>query len=330
MEKNIMNDSCLIINLNHLNLINLAKNQIKNLDCLFESNESNWNEVYYLFLSYNRITSINSLQYFQNLTRLFLDHNQIEELRPLSNILHLKHLQLSSNRIKNIEWLENMTNLFRLYLSENEIEDICWIRNLTELRILELTKNRIRFIPNGLFDNFKFLFDLKLGFNYIKKLDSFGAFVENKLKIFDLSHNQIENDTFLRNFSSLTELKLNNNSIKNVNLIDLNKINDIRTIDLSFNKIQLNQMREFFKIGPNLTTILIDLNLIELFDKVENERCIKQNEFIKFYKSLFIVTKNQLDFVDCQLQLKYLKKMILLNLFYSFQIQNFLSNCKLL
>ena len=34
------------------------------------------------------------------------------------------------------------------------------------------------------------------------------------------------------------------------------------------------------------------------------------------------------DFVDCKLQLKYLRNMIQLNLFYSFQIQNFLLKCK--
>ena len=95
-------------------------------------------------------------------------------------------------------------------------------------------------MPNGLFDNLNYLFDLNLSFNLIKNLYSFCSFnVEmSKLKLLDLNNNQIENNVnghhqnLFVNCSCLTELKLNNNFLTNIISIDLN---DFKIIDLSFN-----------------------------------------------------------------------------------------------
>ena len=82
-------------------------------------------------------------------------------------------------------------------------------------------------------------------------------------------------------------------------------------------------------IPKQLRTVLIDLNIIDLFKMNVNDRNVRNIPgYLKFYKSLFIIIKNQLDFVDCELQLNYSKRRIHLNLLDSDQIKTFISICK--
>jgi internalin A len=342
LEKNFYNLKHLILSNNEIedikplsslnNLINiyLSNNSIKNIDCL-SSSESQpiWKSINSLFLSYNQITNISSLKHFTELTTLFLGNNQIKDINPLTEMTNLRQLELSSNGLKDMEPVKNLIRLILLDLDVNQIEDISWLKYLTKLRILELSRNKIRFIPNGLFDDLNYLSEIHLGFNLIKQVNLFGSFLENNLIRLDLSNNMIEKINVSANFTALDEFKISNNLIADINSIRFD-YRKLKTIDLSFNRIKSFNTTEIKNIGKQLTTILIDADSIELFKNIKNDRILKKNTIYTFYKSLNIITKSQLDFVDCQLQLKYLKNMIQLNMLYSFQIENIFSNCKIL
>ena len=77
-----------------------------------------------------------------------------------------------------------------------------------------------------------------------------------------------------------------------------------------------------------MRVIYIQYDNIMLLEHFVNKRLIQKNGLNFFYKALFIVIKNDLDYLDCQLQLSYIRKMILLNLFYQHQIENFITVCK--
>ena len=98
-------------------------------------------------------------------------------------------------------------------------------------------------------------------------------------------------------------------------------------IDLALNPFEGNQILFDHHIGENLNIIYLDVNSTKLFKNLRNNRIFKENENYIFYKTLYIILREKLDHVDCQLQLNFLKENILLNLFYSYQVDIFLSLC---
>ena len=329
MDYNQLEDICWVKYFNNLDSLSLSNNNIKDLQCLSYQSHHLWNNMIYLNLSYNLITDISSLENFTRLSILYLYNNQIEDIKSLSSMKQLRILSLNSNKITSIESIKEFNKLRLLNISENEIEDIRWIKNLTSLWTLELARNKISFIPIGLFDNLKSLTKLDLSFNFIKKFDSLGPYLFKIIRTIYLNNNQLNELIYLGNFCVLNELKVNNNNIEDINSFNISS-NELQTIDISFNSFQYTKKNNsFLRIGQNLKTVFVDFNLIELFDNLKNDRSVnRQIELFKFHKSLFIITQNMPDFVDCKLQLKYSRNMIQLNLFYSFQIQNFLLKCK--
>ena len=83
------------------------------------------------------------------------------------------------------------------------------------------------------------------------------------------------------------------------------------------------------QIAKNSKIISIDLDSIEtiISNNLTNKRISRQTSKYIFYNPLFIIIKNDLNFIDCNRQIKYATENILFNLFYSFQVENFLSKC---
>ncbi len=327
LADNNLDDLCWIKNLKYLVNLDLSNNKIKKLDCLLSSYLINSINIHlkHLDLSNNQISNISALKNFTSLTTLYLSNNKIDDLKPLSNLTELRYLEMNQNQINNLEFIRNMIKLKWLYLNENQIENISILKNLTNLMSLKLSKNKIIFLPNRLFENFVHLIRLDLSFNSIKRIDSFGAFLEKKLTVLDLSYNKIEDINFLFNFTAINELNMNNNLIKEIGALNFSLINHEK-IDISNNDIILRNY-SINHIGKHLKNIYIDANSIELFKNLKNDRIVKKNSIYSFYKSVFIIDPNQLYFVDCKLQLAFSKRMIHFNLFYLFQVQNFFSNC---
>ena len=109
--------------------------------------------------------------------------------------------------------------------------------------------------------------------------------------------------------------------------MNLNKFNKLVKMDISFNKIGHGNDGYHKQIGESLNVLLIDFDYIDTFKYLNNSRIVSQNVKNKYYKALFLIVNSKLDYVDCKLQLKLLKNNILLNLFYSYQADGFLSYC---
>ena len=151
-----------------------------------------------------------------------------------------------------------------------------------------------------------------------------------------MEFNKINNDEFYdEKLYSLSDILYYNRTplytpqINNISMINFN-IYQLESIDLSNNLIKSNTSHEILnnQIGWNLNIIYIDAKALKSIENLENNRIIRQIEGYTFYKALFIVVKSELDFVDCDLQLRFSKKNFILNLFYSNQIETFLFHCQ--
>ena len=89
------------------------------------------------------ITSLEGLQYAENLRELKLISNGISDLTPLSNLVNLEELTLWDNDVSDITPLENLRNLSYLDLDNNAIEDLTPLSDLKNLETLHLDDNAI-------------------------------------------------------------------------------------------------------------------------------------------------------------------------------------------
>jgi Leucine-rich repeat (LRR) protein len=279
-------------------------------------------------LSYNqikRIDSIKTLYMLWKISYLNLNYNQIDDIEVLINFININQLFLNGNNITNIESIQS-SRIYELELIDNRIENILAIKDLKTLTKLIIANNKIKEIPNHLFDNLTALSELNLSGNKIKYIDSLDCHNKNNFILLDLSKNELENVDFLLDCKTIREIKVNNNKIKYIS----DKIFShfyLRTIDLSFNPIDDTKVIFNDEIGENLETLFLDVNSSKSFKNLSNNRLIKQNEKSIFYKALYILLDDRLNHIDCQLQLDFLKKNILLNLFYSYQADIFLMSC---
>eukprot|EP00752_Nemacystus_decipiens_P007453 g6661.t1 len=77
-----------------------------------------------LRLDWQRIPSIQNLDFFTHLRELYLQHNRIQVIEELDTLRRLEFLALGSNRIRRLENLRHLSKLQVLDLSENMIEDV--------------------------------------------------------------------------------------------------------------------------------------------------------------------------------------------------------------
>lgn len=106
-----------------------------------------------LKISYNRISSLDSIQLFDliNLKDFFCDFNRITSLpaNAFANCGRLKTLRLGFNKIQKLDrdLLARCTSLYLVDFSHNEIDSIHGLfKNLRQLQKIYLNDNKIRFI----------------------------------------------------------------------------------------------------------------------------------------------------------------------------------------
>ena len=96
-----------------------------------------------LYLSDNQISSVHYLSSLTNLTKLNLGANKIRDVSPLASLDKLTELDLYVNSIEDISPLSSLTALTNLYLFRNQISDISPLANLTNLVEVDLYANQI-------------------------------------------------------------------------------------------------------------------------------------------------------------------------------------------
>ena len=101
-------------------------------------------EVDELFLEGWGISSLDGLEYFENLTTLDLTSNKVTDLTPLADLTKLTDLTLWDNKITDLTPLTGLTELNNLILWDNKITDILPLAALVNLEYLDLDTNYIR------------------------------------------------------------------------------------------------------------------------------------------------------------------------------------------
>ena len=97
----------------------------------------------YLWLTENKIETIDALSGLVNLKKLYINVNKISDLAPLADLTKLTHLSLGANDIKDLTPLKNLTNLTSLRAADNKITDVSSLTNLVKLADLNLSNNSI-------------------------------------------------------------------------------------------------------------------------------------------------------------------------------------------
>ena len=196
---------------------------------------------------------------FNNLKTLNLNSNQISD--DMIKYIYkfdfpkLENLDLGINNLKNYEFFKSIehfhelkqlnitSNLFNKKLPEN------W--KINEIKLLSLEK--IDF-SNGIFSEesvnlifpilkFKFLKNINLMSNNIRKLDFIRNLKNCPLEILNLNNNEIDEKQLIHfyDFSELKEIHLKNNLIQNIDEVNklVNKLENLDKIIISGNKIDL-------------------------------------------------------------------------------------------
>ena len=254
--------------LSGLQNLNLANNQIADLDNLYDpkkeylAKEYLLNDLISLNLTSNRISSLpKSLDRAPYLEELMLDGNSILGKVELKGYHYLKEFNIIDQKVEEV-LISGANNLEKIELKENRIQKFNITNRVETLKSINLTNNKLTTIPDGL-KNAPNLTILALGHNDIQDISN----LKNYLQIEELylDHNLLTKVPYIskEGRGELISLILNYNQIK---VLDLNKIdksliklylqhNDIQRIISTKKDIQLEELNLFD--NPNLTSISV-------------------------------------------------------------------------
>jgi internalin A len=305
-----------------LNYLILKSNNLTNIEFI-----SKFRCLSALDLSFNNIRNIDKLSILINLTYISLSNNQIEDISGLTNLKNLHTLYLNHNNLFDISSVQNMPLLFRLEVNSNSLTNINAIKNLNRLQIFDSSNNQIETIEDNLFDEIFLLKKLDLSNNRIKMFKS--TLNQTKIYFLNMSYNQLMDINFIYNCSKLKQAFVNNNNITRLSFNNFLNYIDLFRFDLSFNRISLADEKIDLSKNEFLRYFFIDICFIKHFSDFNNSIIVKQYESVRFIKSLFILTKDNISFFDCKLTFNFIKRNIHFNLFYSHQVERFISICQL-
>lgn len=185
LQSNFLTSFQTLIKHQYLLTLNLAKNQIEDVNML--ANDEAFPRLEVLNLSGNRIKKLGSV-YLRKLKRLNLSHNLIEDISDFDGSKTLEVLELRSNRIKDVSTLSHLPKLRELYLADNRLEQVTGLKLMNELVKLHLRKNKIsRFDPLPGLPHLKYI---NLRENHITKLDQLQP-ISNTVTILNLIGNPL-------------------------------------------------------------------------------------------------------------------------------------------
>lgn len=165
------------------------------------------------------ITSLDGLQYFENLVELRASNNAILSASELSQLSSLEKVIISGNNLSNINFVSNLSNLQHLNVNNNIIQDISPLQNLSNLYYLDLGSNDISTLPN-LSANTN-LTHLLLGDNCISDISNLGSL--GSLLTLDLNNNQVSNISALSSLTHLITLFLGDNLLTDISMLSNNQ-----------------------------------------------------------------------------------------------------------
>ena len=169
-----------------------------------------------------KITNIEGIEKFSNLTNLKLANNLITDISPIQYLTKLNSLDLSLNEnISDISCLQNNTELQILNLAGNKIKNLEGISKLYKLKELNIAKNQITS-------------------SEIENIIGLG-----NLTILNAETNQIDDIKPILNLVALKDLNLYGNRVQSLeNISDLRKL---EKLNLGNNGLGTSQVKYIFK-----------------------------------------------------------------------------------
>jgi uncharacterized repeat protein (TIGR02543 family) len=155
-------------------------------------------------------SSIEGVQYLNNLQVFSSDYDHITDLSQLSDLQYLNEITFTHAMLTNLDSFANFETLEKLDVSSNQINDLSGLINLPNLTYLDISIN-----PIGTIEEIA-------GLQMLEELQAYST------EISDLSP--------LANLTNLKTLGLKGNSISDIS--SLNGLTNLETLDLSFNDIQ--------------------------------------------------------------------------------------------
>ncbi|EAC3775130.1 LPXTG cell wall anchor domain-containing protein [Listeria monocytogenes] len=219
-----------------------------------------------LVVAWEKVASIQGIEYLTNLEYLNLNGNQITDISPLSNLVKLTNLYIGTNKITDISALQNLTNLRELYLNEDNISDISPLANLTKmyslnlganhnlsdlsplsnmtgLNYLTVTESKVKDVTP--IANLTDLYSLSLNYNQIEDISPLASLTS--LHYFTAYVNQITDITPVANMTRLNSLKIGNNKI--TDLSPLANLSQLTWLEIGTNQISdINAVKDLTKL----------------------------------------------------------------------------------
>lgn len=197
---------------------------------------STFQQLDYVDLTGNSLTSIQGLANNTRLKTVILKSNKLSDLTPLLGLQNVQVLDVSDNQFVTTEWLVrakfapgllalvmkgnripaleglgSCEKLTSIVVSDNQIEDLsplCGLRSLTKI---SASKNEIRVIPESI-GNLSSLRELRLAHNRVSQLPSKETLTRlSALNIFDMGNNRVTSLDNLSACSALTQVNVRNN-----------------------------------------------------------------------------------------------------------------------
>lgn len=221
-----------------------------------------FNAITTLNLNKYRITDITGLASFENLEYLYLADNNISSIAEIKESGNLKELYLSNNQnLKDVTPIENMVQLEKLDLENTGITNIDSVNKLIKnmdpknkkqytLEYLNLSNNSIKDI-NGV-EVITTLEELRVSNIDIKDISKLSTLIN--LAVLDVSQNRIEDLEPLRGLKNLKYLYVGNNNIE-----DIKPISGITLSTLDFSG---NRVKDITSLSNGYSNLIMDSNLI--------------------------------------------------------------------
>ncbi|EHC5295594.1 InlH/InlC2 family class 1 internalin [Listeria monocytogenes] len=158
------------------------------------------------------VTTIEGVQYLNNLIGLELKDNQITNLTPLKNLTKITELELSGNPLKNVSAIAGLQSIKTLDLTSTQITDVTPLAGLSNLQVLYLDLNQITNIsPLAGLTNLQYL---SIGNAQVSDLTPLANL--SKLTTLKADDNKISDISRLASLPNLIEVHLKNNQISDV------------------------------------------------------------------------------------------------------------------
>ncbi|XP_071645952.1 uncharacterized protein [Temnothorax longispinosus] len=250
--------SVLLLNLESLERISLASNQLQEID------EGTFQYLYNLTtidLSYNAIEHIdnNAFVGLINLYSLNLRDNRLTSFigEHFNTGTGLEILDLSDNRINQLSQTAFAIHprLRQLNLSGNRFVQFSsdYVKSLQFLEWLDLSRNMLLHVNEFAFSQMGRLRDLDLSDNKIESVDELAFYNSTQLQLLDLSGNVLEtlNERTMEGLLRLESLDLRNNRLALLpeTIFDSSRVHAVERIDLSgnrFNEIPIRALQRQF------------------------------------------------------------------------------------